>query len=198
MSNWMQRLEWLPAGDPRNPLPFDVIDCREACAALAASTRGEAMLDAMQAVERSITDSSPRSFIGDSLSPSNLPEIRFGSTPPEFLSPRALTATDNWRLEVDDERIFAIRRWTGQLVHIAQVQSRDGHWIVSNLISQSSAVYGAGDYAAAEMEFLLRSYFERSISAFPAPPGLTRRNMREIALAGWKAHGGIAQFGRLL
>jgi len=103
-----------------------------------------------------------------------------------------------WLLEIAEASILARRRWTGQLVHVAEFEALDECLIIKRLTSQVQSVYGSADYAVAEIEFLLRTYLERAACAFPIPPGLNRREVSRIAVSGWKMHGSIAQFARFL
>jgi hypothetical protein len=103
-----------------------------------------------------------------------------------------------WFLGIVEQTILARRRWTGQLVHVAEFETHDDHLIIKRLTSERQLVYGSSEYAVAEMEFLLKTYFEGAHWAFPIPPGLNRNDMSKIALSGWKAHGPVARFARFL
>jgi hypothetical protein len=115
--------------------------------------------------------------------------------------PRQLASADqshNWLLDIGERTILARRRWTGPLVHVAKFERGEDHIVIRRLTSELQFVYGSVEYAVAKIEFLLKTYLEGRTFAFPIPPGLDRHDRAKIALSGWKTHGPIAQFARVL
>jgi len=198
MSNWMQRLVWLPAGDPRNPYPFEVLDCRNACLALSESAGVETAPDAVAAIQKTVEALPPTPLMADGSSVGCAITIRCRDGLAEHSKSEALPIGHKWLLDRTDQTILARRRWTGQLIHIAEFEMLDEWLTINRLTYRAPSVYGSWEYAVAEIEFLLKTYVEGAPSAFPIPPGLSRDNTQKIALEGWKVHGPIAQFGRLL
>jgi hypothetical protein len=199
MRNWKEQLTWLRAGAPDNPFVFEVLDCRAACAALALTTANETASEAFSSLEKIVDSSPPAAAIADGLSVSCAIKI----SRRESLAVRspfaAKEAGHKWLLDLAEENILARRRWTGQLIHIAEFEALDHHCLIAKRVtSELQSVYENPDYAVAEMEFLLRTYIEEVQWAFPIPPGVTRQEMSKIALNGWKAHGPIAKFARFL
>ena len=103
-----------------------------------------------------------------------------------------------WLVEISGHTILAHRRATGQLVHVAEFETRDPGLVVRRLTSGKQFVHGNMEYAIAEMAFLTATYLEGIRRPFPIPPGLRRGETSKIALHGWKAHGVVAEFARLL
>jgi hypothetical protein len=197
MANWMEQLSWLLVGNPENPYSFEVLDCRAACAALTLS-QSEMGPEAVASIEQ-VAQSSPSTLVpaedlssacSMSISSSGAPITHHAFTPPG--------QGHKWLLEIVDQTILARRRWTGQLVHVAEFEVHDARLIIKRLTSERQLVYGNAEYAVAEMEFLLKTYFEGADCAFPIPPGLNRNDTSKIALSGWKAHGPVARFARFL
>jgi hypothetical protein len=198
MSNWKKRLSWLPPEDPENPYPYEVLDCRAVCATLAFATRNEMASEAVATIEKIVKLSPSARMVGDSLSVSCAIRIHGcynHSDRSTFVAP---TIGHKWLIETAEATILAKRRWTGQLVHLAEFEALDKCLIIKRLTSQSQSVYGSSDYAIAEIEFLLKTYLEGAACAFPIPPGLTRHDRSKIAVSGWRVHGSIAQFGRFV
>ena len=120
MSNWMQRLVWLPAGDPRNPYPFEVLDCRNACVALSKSVCVETASDALAAIEKVVEARPPTVAMTDALSVSCAIRIRCRDGFADRSTSGALAPDHKWLLDLADRTILARRRWTGQQIHIAE------------------------------------------------------------------------------
>jgi len=198
MASWTEQLaSWLPVGDPDNPYPFEVLDCRAACAALTLAQADGAGSEAITAIEAAVRATASRLAPNDALTTSCLVSVATG----DFVQPPRPAAPDQghrWLLEMDEGSILARRRWTGQLVHVAEFEPGNGHIVINRLASERQFVYGSAEYAVAEIEFLLRTYLEGDAPAFPIPPGLNRNDTSRIALGGWKAHGPIARFARAL
>jgi hypothetical protein len=198
MRNWKEQLTWLRAGAPDNPFAFDVLDCRAACESLALTTANETASEAFASLEKIVESSSPAKAMADGLSVSCTIKISRRESLADHSPFEAKEAGHRWLLELAEENILARRRWTGQLIHIAEFETLDRCSTVKRVTSQLQSVYNSPDYALAEMEFLLRTYIEKVQWAFPIPPGVTRQEMPKIALNGWKAHGPIAKFARFL
>jgi hypothetical protein len=196
MPNWTEGLAWLAVGEPNNPYPTEVLDCRAACAKLTLATEEQSESSAVSAFLSGAPQSSA-SAITESFDAACAIKIHASvcSAGQKSISP---VVGHTWRFEILADSIVGRRRWTGQVVHIAEYDAV-GEWIlIKRVTSRRDLVYQNSDYAIAELEFLLRTYFEGVESAFPIPPGFQRRDTRKIALSGWKRHGSIAKFGRFL
>ena len=175
-----------------------MLDCRNACVALSKSVCVETASDALAAIEKVVEARPPTVAMTDALSVSCAIRIRCRDGFADRSTSGALAPDHKWLLDLADRTILARRRWTGQTIHIAEFEILSDWMTINRLTYQAHSVYGSWEYAVAEIEFLLKTYVEGAASAFPIPPGLSRDNMQKIALEGWKAHGPIAQFGRLL
>jgi hypothetical protein len=193
MADWTKLLAWLQVGAPDNPCPFEVLDCRAACAALA---RLQTDLDASEAIEviEQVTESRPSALAsGTSLIvPCSI------KVPLPACEPVLAEHGHRWRIRISGQAITAHRRSTGQLVHVAEFETHKADIVIKRLISSKQFVYSSSDYAVAEMAFLIQTYLEAKHCPFPIPPGLGRKEMAKIALSGWKAHGIAAEFARFL
>lgn len=198
MADWTEQLAWLPAGAPDNSYPFEILDCRAACAALTRSQINVTESEAVEAIEH-VARSVPSTMIPTaglsascSISVATLPD----HTP--LHATGAARHGHRWLVEVSGQTILAHRRSTGQLVHVAEFETRDSSLMIRRLTSSKQFVYGNTDYAIAEMAFLTGIYLEGACRPFPIPPGLKRSETSKIALGGWKAHGVAAEFARFL
>jgi hypothetical protein len=198
MPNWKERLTWLRAGAPDNPFAFEVLDCRAACASLTLTTANETASPPFATLEKAIESSVLSNAIEDGLSVSCELKVsrRIGAADSAAFATKK--AGHKWLLEMAEPHILARRRWTGQLIHVAQFEPLDECLLIKQVTSEPQSVYKNPKYAVAEIEFLLRTYIEEALWAFPISPELTRVEMSRIALSGWKAHGPIAKFARFL
>jgi hypothetical protein len=165
MGSWTEQLAWLPVGDPGNPFPFEVLDCRAACAALTLAQTDGSASEAMTAIDAVVRATPSRLVPADGLSTACL--IRVSSS--DSTLARQLASPDQghkWLLEIGERTILARRRWTGHLVHVAEFERSEGDIVITRLTSERQFVHGSSDYAAAEMEFLLRTYLEARRSRF--------------------------------
>lgn len=198
MQRWEKELNWLPAGDPRNPFSFEVLDCRAACAALRRLTLSETASPAFAAIEDVVQASASTTLPAD---PINVPcTIHVGARAPSSgpADRMSSSAGHKWFLQFAGQTLVARRRWTGQTIHVGEFDLQGSGFTVTRLASEKTSVYNDPAYAAAELEFLLKVLLEERRAAFPAPPGLDRNNRTRIALHGWKEHGSLAEFARIL
>jgi len=198
MPNWTSNLAWLAVGDRRNPFPFETLDCRPAHAALCKLSETDELADALAALDGQQAERSGDSAIADGLAIDCLIETRIAPAAAREVGADGSERFDRWRLEASAGVITATRRWTGCDVHRAEYETRGDSLRVRRLTSQNSLVYRDPRYALAEFTFLLRTYFERRLSPFPIPPGLSHDDSRKIALLGWKTHGAQANFAAFL
>jgi hypothetical protein len=198
MADWTEQLAWLPVGAPDNSYPFEILDCRAACAALTLSQIDVMGSEAVGAIEQaarsmpSVTEPTAGLSAPCSISVATTPD----HTPLHVASPSE--HGHRWLIEISGQTILARRRSTGQLVHVAEFETRDSSLMIRRLTSGKQFVYGSSQYAIAEMTFLTGTYLEGVRCPFPVPPGLNRNETTKIALGGWKAHGIAAEFARLL
>lgn len=195
MANWTEGLTWLAAGEPNNPFPTEVLDCRAASAALGLVSSEQLKLAGVDALLDEASQSSALPAIADAFDAACALRISLlDCTGREKPFPAAVRQT--WRLELTPASIVARRNRTSQVVHIAQYEAIADYLIVKRVASQRDLTYQNSDYAIAELEFLLRTYLEGSLHAFPIAPGFERDDMKKIALSGWKRHGPAANFAR--
>ncbi len=194
----MPRPIWLPIESPDNPFPFEVLDCRATCAALAATIRDDLATNAVASLV-TIAEAvgaptlPPDCVRGD-------PEIVVPSSAPDQSGP-VIAESDvecRWSLRRIDRQFHARRRWTGQLIHVADFVLRDGSVAITGLGSRRDFVHNSFAYAAAEFAFLAETYIGGRLAAFPIPPRLRRDEPEKIAMSGWKTHGSAALFARFV
>lgn len=198
MTTWKTDLAWLSTDAPQNPFPFAVLDCRAACAALAQATGPVVESQGLTTIEDIVRTSQSTPLPMDSLSANCSIKIHLHERPSALASFATADHGDKWIFHMLRQNIVARRRWTGQTIHVAEFELDDDLLTVTHIASQKDFVYNSADYAIAEIEFLLRKYLEGARAAFPIPPGLGPRDSVKIALIGWKAHGAIAEFARIL
>jgi hypothetical protein len=198
MTTWKTDVAWLSADEPANPFPFPVLDCRPACAAFAQATDSVVESQSLGAIEALVRSSQPSLLPTDSLSANCSIKIRLNGGPSGLAGFTVAGQGDRWIFHVEGQTIVARRQWTGQTIHVAEFELDDDFLAVTHITSQRDFVYNSFDYAIAEMHFLLKIYLEGARAAFPIPPGLERTNNVKIATIGWKTHGDIAKFARVL
>lgn len=198
MTIWQSKLTWLPTDAPQNPFPFAVLDCRAACVALAEATGPIVGSQGLTAIEDIVRSSQSTPLPADSLSANCSIRIHLREPPSALASFANADHGDKWVFHMLPRNIVARRRWTGQTIHVAEFELDGDLLTITHVASQRDFVHGSADYAVAEIEFLLRKYLEGAPAAFPIPPGLGEKDSVRIALIGWKAHGAIAEFGRIL
>lgn len=198
MPSWEKELKWLPVGDARNPFLFDVLDCRAACAALKQLTIKETVTQTMSTIE-DIIQTSPSPILSPDHIRTNCAININLPAPLVSLAERISSGAGNkWLLQFALRALVARRRWTGQTIHVGEFDCQTASITVTHLASEKLSVFNDATYATAELEFLLKIYLEESQAAFPIPRGLDRNNKTKIALHGWKVHGPIAEFARIL
>jgi hypothetical protein len=191
MPHWANDLAWLSVGDSQNPFPIEVLDCRAACAALSDISQSEELPNVLAGLGHS-EDHDNKQAIVDGLVTECLIETRV-TNEISFVE-ASLDEFDRWRLTKKNGLITATRRWTGQVIHLADYEAAGEFLRIRRLSSQNSFVYRDQRYAVAEFTFLVRTYLERRCGPFPIPRGLMRKDSEKIALVGWKTHGSYARF----
>ncbi len=198
MVDWTEQLAWLPVGAPDNCYPFEILDCRAACTALTLSQINVTGSEAVEAIEQAAR--SMPSTLTPAAGLSTSCSISVATVPDH--TPLRVTSTPEhghrWLVKISGQTILAHRRSTGQLVHVAEFETRDSGLMIRRLTSGKQFVYGSPEYAIAEMAFLTGTYLEGIRRPFPIPPGHKRSETSKIALGGWKAHGVVAEFARFL
>jgi hypothetical protein len=198
MMSWHSQLAWLPTDAPQNPFAFAVLDCRAACAALAEATGPIVDSQGLTAIEDAVRSSQSTPLSTDNLSANCSIRIHMREPPSALTSFATAEHGGKWIFHMLPRHIVARRRWTGQTIHVAEFELDGDLLTITHVASQKDFVHGSADYAVAEIEFLLRKYLEAAPAAFPIPPGLDEKDSVRIALIGWKAHGTIAEFARIL
>jgi hypothetical protein len=198
MSNWEKDVDWLPAGDPRNPFPFELLDCRAALSAFNQLTSRETASLTFAAIEDLVEASQPSLLPANAVSADHAIKIRLKHPMSELAKAMPSGAGHKWILQFSPQVVVARRRWTGQTIHVGEYSHDGQDLIVTRLTSEREWAYDDFAYAAAEMEFLLKTILEGRLAPFPVPPGLANADKSKIAAHGWKAHGPLAEFARRL
>lgn len=198
MTNWERELNWLSSGDTRNPFPFEVLDCRAACAALELLTIRETTTQSFTAIENIVQSSQSVFPPADAINVNCAIHIKGHDRSSDLAKDTLSGAGHKWLLQFAEQTLVARRRWTGQTIHVGEFFCNDAGLTVTRLASQRQSVFDDFAYAIAEYELLLNVFLGQRRAAFPVPPGLSRADKTKIALHGWKAHGPIAQFARML
>src|ERR1700743_3230938 len=131
MADWTEQLAWLPVGALDNPYPFEILDCRAACSALTSAqigAPGSEVIETIEQVARSMP-STPSPAAGMSASCS----IRVITTMDPL--PAFAERGHRWLVEISGHTILAHRRATGQLVHVAEFETRDPGLMIRRLTS---------------------------------------------------------------
>jgi hypothetical protein len=198
MTSWHSQLAWLPTDAPQNPFAFAVLDCRAACAALAEATGPIVGSQGLTAIEDAVRSSQSTPLPTDHLSANCSIRIHLREPPSTLTNFATAEHGGKWIFNMFPPNHVARRRWTGQTIHVAEFELDGDLLTITHVASQRDFVHGSADYAVAEIEFLLRKYLEGAPAAFPIPPRLDEKDKVRIALIGWKAHGAIAEFARIL
>jgi hypothetical protein len=196
MPNWAKELAWLRVGSTQNPYPYEVLDCRAACIALSRSIQRETGSAALANIEAVAAEPEEIHLPADALS--SRCSIVVPAIDSTIDNSSRSAPAERWRVTTISGRILVRRRWTGQLIHIADFTAEDRGFLIEQIISDRQASQNTKDYALAEFDFILSSCIAKTNPAFPIPPQFDRNDMARIALYGWQTHGPLAQFGRLL
>jgi hypothetical protein len=198
MSNWKKDVNWIPAGDPRNPFPFELLDCRAALSAFNQLISRETTSLTFAAMEGLVEASQPSLLPANAISADHAIKIRLKHPMSGLAKAMPSGAGHKWILQFSHEVVVARRRWTGQTIHVGEYSLDGQDLIVTRLTSEREWSYDDFAYSAAEMEFLLKTLLEEHLAPFPIPPGLANADKSKIAAHGWKAHGPLAEFARRL
>jgi hypothetical protein len=195
---WDATVVWLPVGHPENPFQHEVIDCRTALRSFAAVAPRDPVAEgaarAREAVRQEVLDSAPSRAMAVDCHVC-VPCSNVLADGPVFVS---AGLEHRWEIHVRDGQIHCRRSRTGQLVHVATFEHSSNGLTIRRVRSDRSAVHNNPSYALAELKFLLDSCVAWQPAAFPIAPGISRTDVRTIAIWGWQTHGPLALFGRML
>jgi hypothetical protein len=158
-------------GEPQNPYPYEVLDCRAACVALSGSIQKETASAALASIETIAAASRDGVVPADELSSSC--SIVVAATQSTVDNLFTIGSGDRWLLTTVGSRILVRRRWTGQVIHAAEFSAECSGFVIEHVISDRQSSHDNTDYALAELDFVLSSCIARTrLAPFRYPRSL--------------------------
>lgn len=196
--DWESRLVWLETGTPNNPFPHRVLDCRAVALGFTTTTSDPAI--ATRFVESRTDDG--RALIGHMPNnPFTVPcDLRFpyNGQRDEGVIYSAREMEDKWDFYVYASQLYMRRSWTGQLLHVADIQYTDTEVVITAIHSNREIVHGDPDYTKAHIKVLILTHLGNQQLSFPIPPETDLNDRRSIALDGFSSYGRRAEFAQVL
>lgn len=192
---WAAALHWMPADTPDNPFSREVLDCRPACAAFWEMMAGHANASVVEQLsELALGTQNPSRDQSQLVTCPNL-SLAAHFDGAGLLVCAASPPGTRWKAVVDAQTLTFRRSWSGEIVHVASWQRNGDEVLLGSLSSLSTAVQFDRAFAAAEFEFLARTFVQGVAWPFPIPASMSSEDKAGIAIWGWREYGRLAQFG---
>lgn len=196
--DWEAELVWLPVGHPANPFQEEVLDCRRVALSFTSTTSKAAIAESFSRLRASDGRETRNQLPEEALVTDCELRIPSEGRHPEGPLFVAREMEDKWDFYVYDQRLYLRRSWTGQLLHVAELEYSSDAVTIRRLHSHSPTVFGDRDFAMAQVNFLIASHLLGTLPPFPIPPDLPRTAAKSIALMGFSSYGRRAQFASYL
>lgn len=190
-------VRWIEADDPENPFHgqgLRVLDCRSTALSHFSTTSDRSI--AQRFLQLRTSDG--RETLGQLPQPclTQKSELLFSyptatsASAPEGPLYLAREMEEKWDLFVHDRRLYIRRSWTGQLLHVAELQITAGTLHLTRLHSHADLMDDDPAYARTVVHFLLHSHLGGTTTVpFPILPRLAHHTPAELAAYAFNHYG---------
>ncbi len=181
-----KNLAWI--SESASPFGVRCLDCRPFCLAMTSTAQTKEQLDSFVR-GRSLTashfaDMDYSSWQNDACSLSYPHDVKH-TAGVLYLS---LMLEDKWDLFRQDDFIYFVRSWSGEVTYRIRVRV-DGHEMVVHSISYDAVKCVSGDFARREVDFVLRSLLYKQLLPHPMPEELCDAPSDMLAQFSYMRHG---------
>jgi hypothetical protein len=191
-----QGSKWLARGDEENPFDCVVLDCRHFADTMMSFTSDPQVVANFFGLRNTRSDElagmapvEPLRIEGDFSIARSAPLL----DGPLFVAPEM---EYKWDFYSHESKLYVRRSWTGQIIHVAEVEwDASGGLAIGSIVSGSEFVYGNAEYAKAQLHFLLSTHLGRQLKPFPIATWQENEDAGVLTIQAFSAYGRMARFG---